>query len=237
MQKCLALTAILVFHAFFSQAQDLEKQDNKKVTGIEKASRDYFMFQLTYENWNNRPDSVKVGGFGRGINAYICYDWPIGKSNFSFAAGIGIGTSNIYFNNQEIALTDTGSLGDQVRFIPETKDYKRYKLTTAYLEAPFELRYFGNKQNRNKGFKAALGFRAGTIVGAHAKGRTSVDGSKVSEKTNTRRYLETWRFAGTLRLGWGNFSLFGSYNINNLFKSGAGPEVTPYSIGICVSGL
>ena len=46
-----------------------------------------------------KPDSVATTGFGRGFNGYICYDFPLGKSNFSFAAGIGIGTSNIYLNN------------------------------------------------------------------------------------------------------------------------------------------
>lgn len=237
MQKCLAFLALFLLTTTAAFAQDAHTETNKAPKGIEKASRDYFMLQLNYEGWNNRPDSVKVKGFGRGVNAYICYDFPIAKSNFSFAAGIGVGTTNIYFDNQQIALTDTGSLGAQARFITETKDYKKYKMTTAYLEAPFELRFFGNKENRNRGFKAAIGFRVGTLVGAHTKGRYSVEGAKVSDKQSTRRYLETWRFAGTVRLGWGNFSLMGTYNINNLFKGGQGPEVTPFSMGICISGL
>ena len=217
-------------------AQDVEKKPERK-SAIEKASRDFVMLQFTYENWLNTPDSVKTGGLGRGFNAYVCYDWPLGNSNFSFAGGLGIGTSNIYLSNQEIVLNDTGSLGSQARFIPETRDYKKYKLTTAYLEAPFELRFYGNKNNRNKGFKAAAGLRVGTLIGAHTKGRYTVEGAKIVEKQNTKRYLENWRFAGTLRLGYGNFTLLGTYNLNTLFKSGMGPEITPYSIGLCISGL
>lgn len=236
MQQRLALLAFFMCSFLFTKAQEVEKKAGK-VSGIEKPSRDFFMLQFTYENWNNRPDSIRVTGLGRGVNAYICYDWPIAKSRFSFAAGLGVSVANIYLNNQEIALTDTGVLGAQARFIPAQHDYKRYKLVTTYLEAPFELRYFGNKQNRNRGFKAAVGLRAGTIVGAHTKARRSVEGTKIAEKTNTRRYMETWRFAGTARLGWGNFSLFGAYSLNNLFKNGSGPEVTPISIGICFTGL
>lgn len=195
------------------------------------------MVQLTYENWASNSDSVRTGGLGRGFNAYLCYDFPIKKSNFSFAAGIGIGTANVYLDNQQVQLTDTGTLGSRVRFVNETTDYKKYKITTAYIEAPFELRYFGNKENRNKGFKAAIGLRAGLLVGGKAKSSRTVDGTKVVEKINTRRYMEKWRFSATARIGWGNFSIFGSYNLNNLYKDGSGPELTPYSVGICLTGL
>lgn len=204
---------------------------------VKKPSRDFLMLQFTYDSWSKLPDSIKIGGIGRGFNGYVCYDFPIRKSNFSFAAGIGIGTSNIYLDNQEAIFTDTGTLGDQVRFVPERQDLKRFKITTAYLEAPFELRYFGNKDNRNKGFKAAIGFRAGTLVGAHTKDRRTVEGVKVADKIDTRRYFEKWRFAGTLRLGYGNFSIFGAYNINSLFKENNGPQVVPYSVGLCITGL
>lgn len=203
---------------------------------VEKPAQDHLMLQFTYENWTNVPDSIKVGGLSRGFNGYLCYDFPIQNSNFSFAAGIGVGTSNIFIQNQELILTDTGADAG-VRFVPESRDFKKYKLTTAYLEAPFEIRFFGNKLNRNKGFKAALGFRVGTLVGAHTKSKYSIGGSKVNEKFNTRRFMETWRFAGTVRVGYGNFSLFGSYNLGPLFKENSGPQVTPYSVGICISGL
>jgi hypothetical protein len=211
--------------------------EEKKMKVISKPSRDFLMFQITYEGWAGKPDSIKSSGFNRGFNAYLCYDFPISKSHFSFAAGVGVGTANIYFQDQRVSVSDTGAAASQIRFLPEDYDYKRFKLTSAYLEAPFELRYFGNKENRNKGFKAAIGLRVGTLINAHTKGRRSVDGAKLVEKDNTRRYFETYRFAGTVRLGFGNFTLLGTYNINTLFKTGLGPEITPYSIGLCITGL
>ncbi len=233
MFKQIALLALLSLSSTVLLAQDVEKGSNKK-TIVEKPSRDFVMFQLNYEAWM-KPDSVKTSGIGRGVNVYLCYDFPIKKSNFSFAAGIGIGTANIYLDNQKINVTrDTGLYSDQATFEADTK-YKRYKLTTAYLEAPFELRFFGNKENRNKGFKMAAGLRVGTLVGAHTKGK--YDGIKISDKVNTKRYLETWRFAATARIGWGNFSIMGTYNLTNLYKENTGPEITPYSLGICLTGL
>lgn len=231
MIKRLALAAVLLVPAAL-HAQEVEKGSTNTAAKVEKPARDFVMLQIGYDGWM-APDSIKTTGFGRSFNAYLCYDFPISKSHFSFAAGVGVGTSNIYLNAQEIVLTDTAS--SQARFIAETKDYKKYKLTTAYFEAPFELRFFGNKDNRNKGFKAAAGLRVGTIIGAHTKGKVSA--TKVVEKINTKAYLEPWRFAATGRLGWGNFSVFGAYNLTKLYKESQGPEITPYSIGLCITGL
>lgn len=230
MIKYLALSAVLCCSATITFAQDVEKGSAKKNT-IEKPARDFLMLQFSYEGWM-KPDSINTAGFSRGFNGYLCYDFPIKKSPLSFAAGIGIGTSNIYFDGQQLFYNDSAS---RVEFIKETKDYKRYKLTTAYLEAPFELRLFTNTENRNRGFKAAIGLRVGTLLSAHTKGR--INGTKISEKVIRKDFMETWRFAGTMRLGWGNFGVFGSYNLNNLFKVNQGPEIQPYSIGICITGL
>jgi len=237
MKKCFALLALLIVQAAHVFAQDTDGPN--KLSEIQKPSRDFVMLQFTYNNWAKKPDSINTGGLSRGFNGYICYDFPLGKkkSNFSFAAGIGISTANIYLDNQQINLTDTGTKGQEVSFSAESKDYSKYKITTAYLTAPFELRYFGNKNNRNKGFKAAIGMTVGTLVGAHTKGVYKVEGSKVADKVNTKRYIAPWSFAGTVRIGWGNFSAFGSYNFTTLFKEGQGPDVVPYSIGLCLTGL
>ncbi len=88
-------------------------------------SRDYVMLQIGYDTWNAAPDSIAITGIGRAFNAYLCYDFPIQKSNFSFAAGLGIGTSNIYLKNQQVLLTDTSSY---IQFIPEKIDYKKYNI-------------------------------------------------------------------------------------------------------------
>lgn len=230
MLKRIVLPLILSCVSLIAVAQDVEKGTAKKSIA-EKPSRDFLMLQFTYEGWM-KPDSVKTTGFGRGFNGYLCYDFPIQKSHFSFAAGIGVGTSNIYLNGQQLYYNDTAT---QVQFINELKDYKKYKLTTAYLESPFELRYFGNNKNRNRGFKAAIGLRVGTLIGAHTKGR--INNTKISEKINRKDYLESWRFAGTVRLGIGNFCVFGSYNLTNLYKVNQGPVLQPYSLGICITGL
>ena len=199
-------------------------------------SRDYVMIQIGTEQWGNQPDSIQTTALGRVFNAYVCYDFPILKSNFSFAAGLGIGTSNIYFKNQVVILSDTTPA---IQFRPETSPaYKKFKLNTAYIEAPFELRFFANKENRNVGFKAALGLKVGALVSSHTKGKYTLNNKPITDKVVTKRYIETWRYVTTLRLGYGNFSLYGAYSFSNLFRTNSGPEnIRPIQVGLTLSGL
>jgi Outer membrane protein beta-barrel domain len=221
---CIAVTG-------FSQKSSF----NTKVSTYAKPSRDNTMLQFGYETWSNTPDSIKITGIGRAINAYITYDFPINKSNFSFAAGAGVGVSNIYFKNQQLVFTDTTGY---IRFMDETVNYKKYKLTTTYLEAPFELRYFSDNVDRNKGWKVAVGLKVGTLLATHTKSKRTLNNKPLVEKLNTKRFIESYRYSLTGRVGYGNFSVYANYSLSNLFKLSQGPEnIKPIQIGICISGL
>lgn len=208
---------------------------------ILKPARDFVMLQFGYTSWDVKSDTSRVmpntKPFAYTFNGYLCYDFPIKKTKMSFAAGLGIHTTVNYLNKQRLAMSDTGVNGYDASFIRDTIGYKHYKFNTAYLQAPFELRYYGNTDNRNKGFKAALGVQVGTLLGGHTKGLRSVDGANIKDKVNTKRYMSPWNFAASARIGWGNFSVFGTYNITPVFKDKGGPAITPITVGICLSGL
>lgn len=232
MKKCIALFTLLFVAAFGSKAQSTVDNTDKRTT-VEKPSRDFVMIKLTTSGWADVPDSINTKGIGRGFAASVMYDFPIKKSHFSFAAGLGFNVKNVFLDGQNINFKDTGS---QVVFF-NSSDYKRYKLTTTHLELPLELRFFGNNDNRNRGFKAAIGANVGMSIGAHTKGVSGKGGSKYSDKVNTRRYIQQWDFSPTMRIGYGNFSLYGSYSLTPLFKDGSGPQVVPFNVGICLTGL
>lgn len=237
MRKSLALLAILIVSSSVLFAQDLASNSTNSTPAIIKPARDFVMLQFNYNNWLNKPDSVKTKTLGFGFNAAVCYDFPIKKTNLSFAAGIGINTQVVYLDQQVINSTDTAASSMQAHVIADTSGAKRDKFVTTYVQAPFELRYFANKLNRNKGFKAAIGLEIGTLLNAHMKNTVSVDGTKVAYKVDTKRFVSPWNFAATARIGWGNFSLFGSYNLTTVFRQNQGPPATPFSLGICLSGL
>jgi hypothetical protein len=205
-------------------------------TNYQKPSRDYVMLQVGFHDWI-LPDSSNITMRRRGheINGYICYDFPLQKANFSFAAGLGLSSSNIYLDSMIMPLNRSGSAYNTVQFIADSVErFKRYKVSATYLEAPFELRYFANKLNRNRGFKVAIGAKVGTLINAHNKG---VYANNAKVKEGNRRYHEQWRITPTLRVGWGNFSVFGSYQLSEVFKAGNVQGIRPYTIGICLSGM
>jgi len=157
----------------------------------------------------------------------------------SFATGIGVKVSAMYLDQQVLIDTATSNsvTAAAARFIPDTLHYKRYKFVSTYLSAPFEIRYFSNTNNRNRGFKAALGLEIGTLLGADTKGVKSIDGTLIKDKVSTKRFLSSWDFSATMRVGWGNFCFFGSYNLTPVFKLNMGPPITPASVGFCLVGL
>jgi Outer membrane protein beta-barrel domain len=231
----------LFCYTFSAFAQDAASTNSNSTGIVTKPSRDFLMLQIGYNNWANKPDSVRTKPIGYVFNAFVCYDFPIKKSRLSFATGLGINVNVVYLDQQRLVTNDTSVInGTTARFIPDTGrayTYKRYKFVTSYLTAPFELRYFSNTKNRNKGFKASIGMNVGLFVGAHTKGVASVGGINVKDKEDTKRYMSTWNFATTARVGYGNFALFMSYNLTTVFAANQGPPVTPYSFGLCVTGL
>jgi len=230
------LTGIILF------AQEEPKPESKKKPNITGRANDHFLLQLGITNWAGRPDSIQTKGLSRSFNMYFMFDFPF-KSNprISVGIGLGIGTDNIYFDKTYVGIKDATST---LRFqdLSDTNHFKKYKLTTAILEAPLELRFSSNPATPNKSYKASLGIKVGTLLNVHTKGKnwqTASGGTLITytEKQTSKRFFNSNRFVATARLGYGVFSVFGAYQLNTLFKEGLGPDVRPYTIGLTLSGL
>lgn len=230
------LTGIVLF------AQDEPKSEPKKKPNLVSRANDHLLLQFGYMSWAKIPDSINTKGFPRSFNAYFLFDFPF-KSNpqISVAIGAGVGTDVIFFDKTYVGIKDitpTLQFHDQ----SDTIHFKKNKLGTAYIEAPLELRFSSNPENPNKSFKVALGIKGGILLGAHIKQKTlqSSTGATLNdyiEKQYSKRFFNSNRFAGTVRIGYGVFSVFGTYQINALFKEGLGPDVRPFTIGLTLSGL
>jgi len=219
------------------------KKENK-YSQIDLANRanDHFLFQLSYDGWGNKPDSINTKGFSRGFNAYFMFDFPFKTDpRFSIGIGVGVGTNNIYFDKTtaEVAGTTTTL---RFRNVADTNHFKKYKLATTYIEAPIELRFAANPFNTNKSFKMALGAKIGLLMNAHNKGKNlqNKNNSNINnyiQKESSKRYFNGNRLMVTGRVGYGFIGAFVQYQVNAFIKEGSGPNVHPYSIGLTISGL
>jgi hypothetical protein len=197
-------------------------------------SHDFLVVQLSYDRWIGATDSIHAGGLSRGLNVALMYDFPLQKgSHLSVAPGLGVSASSIFLKNQTLGMNQASSTLNFKR----DSSYKHYKIATAFVEVPIELRYRTFPDNANKGFKAGVGLKFGALLNAHTKGKKILYGAKEVDKVSSKRYFQNWRVVATARVGWGNFSLFTNYTLTSLLKAGAGPTLNPIQFGLCLSGL
>jgi len=222
-------------------SQTAREKKNKEILS---RSGDHLMLQLSSDHWNGAPDSVTshIKGLSRGLNVYVMLNKPFkADPRFSVALGLGVGSSNIYFKRMTADIASTKTV---LPFIATdtTSHYKKFKLSTTFLEIPVEFRFTANPSTPNKSIKVALGAKVGTLLNAHTKGKILQDASgktisNAIEKTSTKSYFNTTRIAATARIGYGNFTLFGSYNFGSIFKDGVAPNVKLLQVGLTFSGL
>jgi len=181
---------------------------------------------LLTDIWMNEPAGLKTRTINQGVQVFGTYNMPFGKSNFSFAIGVGITIHNMYWNYR----FQGDSLDFQFVQIEDTLGYKRSKLTMPYLEIPLEFRL----KTKSK-VSAAVGFKVGYMVYAHAKW---VGDDYLFKSPNTLKAsfkgidnIEKFAYGPTLRVGYKWFNVTGYYSLSSIFEKGKGPDMYPISVG------
>ena len=225
-----------------------EKKDWSKVNIANRPS-DHLLIQYGGDMWLNRPDSVDTKGFSRHFNIYFMLDKPFKNDHrYSIAYGAGFTSSNIFFNGTRYvdlkAISSTLPFRTSALSGADSASFKKFKLTTIYLDIPVELRYFSNPENPNHSWKFALTGKLGLLFNAYTKGKDlqnstggSVYGSNYIEKEYDSKFINGTKVALGARVGYGNFSLNAEYQVTGVLRQGTGPDLHTLSIGLTVSGL
>lgn len=245
MKKLVLFLAGTLFMSSAILAQDtlnVLPKKKKETINLSNRSGDHLMIQLGYAGLNGLPDTITTGGISKVLNFYFMFDFPF-KTNpkLSMAFGPGISSDQIGFSKTYVGIKDATTMlafTDQ----SDTNHFKRNKLNMTYAELPVEFRYTADPMNAGKSFKAAIGLRVGTMLKAGTKYKTlqNANGNTINDymmKESSKRFFNTTRLSAIARVGWGHFSLFGSYQITTLFKEGVAAEVRPFSVGLNLSGL
>lgn len=223
-------------------AQDSKaKTKTKEKIDMSNRPNDHLLLQLGAAGWNGIPDTINKSGFSKSFNLYLMVDYPF-KTNphLSMAFGPGIASDHIVFTKTHVGIKEAAPA---IYFtnVSDTNHYKKTKLATVYLEAPIEFRYSAKPLTGN-GFKFAIGVKVGTMLNAHTRNTKyeTKDGTSISdhtEKESSKKFFNKNRLSVTGRIGYGHLSIFGSYQLSQLFRDGLGPVVKPFSIGLTLSGL
>lgn len=233
----LSLVLILIGSLVVNSQETLKK----KPVDLSNRANDHLVFQVGYAKWNGVPDTISMGSLSKTFNIYFMLDKPF-KSNpkLSIGIGAGIGSDHIHFNKVNIGIKEGGSTFPFTN-VRDTNHFKKSKLATTYIEAPLEFRYSADPET-GKGFKFAIGFKAGTLFNAHTRNAKlqNRSGTLINDyilKESSSRFINKTRFTATARVGYGHFSLFTNIQLNPTIRDGFGPKVKPFSVGLMLSGL
>lgn len=257
MKKSLVVLFASVMFISLAEAQVVPKTENAEVSVDEKKKKpkakrqDFILLNFNWNTWFNSPEGMTVSPFSRGFEAYLMYDFTLGRSPISIGTGIGFSSENIFSN----AFLRDSNGGNNIYFEKiepiinsdfqdPKRDWNRYKLATTIIELPLELRFKLQPSRRNT-FKMAAGFKIGYVIDTWEKYRgpdyrmgnnTDVLNTEVKIKEYTLPGVTRFRYGVYGRIGYSRYFATFSYNFSNFFESGKGVDgVTPFSVGICVS--
>jgi hypothetical protein len=242
MRKILFVALGLLFSGvLFAQSDSTVKRGILSSRGLPKGN-DHFMIQMGYTQWAGRPDTISTSGLPRSLNIYFMMAFPFRTNpHWSAALGLGIGSDNIYFKNEDVRIRD---LDTRIKFndVTNAERFKKYKLTTDYLDVPVELRYSTRPSDDNRSVKFSLGAKVGLLLNAKTKGKTRLNAAgdtinEYKEKEYSKKFFNGQRLVATGRVAYGHFGFFASYQVSQLFKENMGPNVHPFTLGLSLSGL
>ena len=205
-----------------------------------------FVLEFGLNNALDAPDRFDLALWGsRTVNIYYTYELQIGQSKFSIVPGIGLSLERFKFKNGATLGYDAD---DSLKLLlpaeTELTGERKSQLITNYVDVPLELRFTSNPDDPNRAFKAAIGGRVGYMYDAFTKMKYKQGGETKQLKDKQNFDLNRFRYGVYGKLGFGNFSVFGYYNLTPLFEEGEGPyeknNVTDFqtvTVGISLSAF
>jgi hypothetical protein len=110
----------------------------------------------------------------------------------------------------------------------DTISFSKNKLYANYLTIPLMLNYCSNPSKKSA-FTASAGVSVGYLIGSRNK---QISEQRGKQKINGNFDLEPFKVSMVGEIGLGPIRLYGSYALNNMFKSTTSIDQTPFAFGI-----
>jgi hypothetical protein len=204
-----------------------------------------FTLELGLNRLQDGPSDIKSGFWGsRTLNIYYQYEIRILKSKFFLVPGVGFSLERYKFKDGNILAYNAGVLA---MYKPEDlglSGVKKSQLITNYFEVPVEICFRTRPDDPARSFKISVGGRIGYLFDSFTKVKYKEDGEVKKYKDKQDFQLTKIRYGLSGRIGVGNVSLFGYYNLTPLFESGEGPvlngkttEFSTITIGLSLASF
>lgn len=226
--RFLSLALLLSFGAIdiFAQAPSEELKSTELLRKKPSRNPDLEGLVLTYQVDFLRGlqvGDVQLNPFRSGGFSFMFYwNQRFGKSNFSYAAGLGLSSRN-YFNNIR-------NWADGTIWADSLNVEKNKYVFTTYELVPIEIRFSSRPSAKLKSFKVSTGLSIGYTG---ALGSKTVRGRFVEKYKGTSDLLDLdpLRFGLVARVGYHRLGVSLYYGLNDWFRTNA-VNAKPMSIGL-----
>ncbi|GAA4023817.1 hypothetical protein GCM10022409_04630 [Hymenobacter glaciei] len=197
-----------------------------------------FVNQKTYLGLNGQPESLDLRTEGsRYVNIGLNWDPRLGgkRSPVSLTIGPEFAFNNYMLSGNNKWVNNNGRT-DVVR---ETngRQYQKSKLATSSVNLPVMLRL----QLRDSHYRPTFLVGAGGFVGYRIKSWTKLkytsEGTTYKDKEDGSYNMENFLYGLQGTIGYRDVEFFAKYNMNQLFKTGAGPDTQVLSFGVRLIGV
>jgi hypothetical protein len=113
-------------------------------------------------------------------------------------------------------------------------NYTKNTLSSTYLQAPLLLQISTNK-NPNKAWNISAGIVGGIRVDARQIQKWEADDKKNKDKTKDDFQFNPFQASLMATIGYGDWSLYATYGLSDVFNEGSAPKVRGVNAGILLS--
>lgn len=160
------------------------------------------------------------------------YNIPIAKHYVQIVTGIGLEWNSYAFRNNWTLTSDAPVVTAQ----QEGFDFSKNKLKTTWINVPLLLE-FNTSKDEDKSFHVAAGVIGGYNIFRNRLKQEFVnaDGFEGERKMKDDYNVNPFRYQLTARVGYGDFSIFANYAVNEFFKDNRGPALHGFSGGFSLN--
>jgi hypothetical protein len=152
--------------------------------------------------------------------------------NFGVVTGLGVHWNNYHIQNNIVLTSDSSTIYGYADNASD-RSYKLSKLTAMYVVVPLILEFQTNPNHDVNSFHISAGVVGGVRVSSHSKQVYYGEGNgKHKPKVFDDFYLQPFKLDATARIGWGPLNIYANYSLIEMFRTGRGPELYPFSIGL-----
>jgi hypothetical protein len=216
----------LVFISTIS-AQDGTFDDQVPRTKMRPA--DHIVVSLFTDVWSGLPENMDTYIINRGIAFDYLQELPLGTSNFSIAAGLGLSSHNLYSNHTY----EWNEENNAFNFTPifDETDYNNNKISLNYINIPLEFRF--RTRNLPKTFRIHAGIKGGYLINAHTKYYgDNAQGREIKIKQKSLDNIEPFLLGLNGRIGYGRVNISAFMSLTPLFRENNAEDAELISLGL-----